>query len=180
MLSKFALLCIVSAFTRPVWSFSFSVNPEPVGVNQDYQISWVYANGEAPDNSFAIEVQGEGGYLKWFGFFNSSGSTTAPGPPSAGTYTLAAYTNVPGANTGTFATAQFTAQDQPGSTSEEAPSTSSVSSSSSTTAPTTHTVSTVQKLSTPTISISSSSILTSPNSNPSFTSSLTTSTNTFP
>ena len=63
---------------------SFSVNPSPVGVNQAYEISWVYDEGDSPDDSFAIEVQGEGGYLEWFGFYNSSGSTPAQGPSSVG------------------------------------------------------------------------------------------------
>ena len=63
---------------------SFSVNPSPVGVNQAYEIIWDYVEGEAPDDFFGIEVQGEGGYLQWFGWYNSSGSTSAPGPPSIG------------------------------------------------------------------------------------------------
>lgn len=66
------------------WSFSFSVTPTPVGVNDAFQISWVYVEGESPNDVFAIEIQGEGGYLQWFGFYNSSGSTPATGPSSTG------------------------------------------------------------------------------------------------
>ncbi|KAF5371559.1 hypothetical protein D9757_010383 [Collybiopsis confluens] len=118
MLSRITLFCLgalLALAIRPVWSFSFSVNPSPVGLNQDYEVSWIYTEGDAPDDSFAIEVQGEGGYLQWLGFFNSSGSTFPPAIANAGVYTLAAYTNVPGLNTGTFFTSMFTVQNQPNS-----------------------------------------------------------------
>lgn len=55
-----------------------------MGVNQAYEISWEYNEGDSPDGSFAIEVQGEGGFVRWIGLYNSSGSTSAVGPPSAG------------------------------------------------------------------------------------------------
>lgn len=53
-------------------------------VNQAFQISWMYDEGDSPDNSFGIEVQGEAGYVTWLGFYNSSGSTSAEGLPSTG------------------------------------------------------------------------------------------------
>ncbi|KAF9058955.1 hypothetical protein BDP27DRAFT_1432009 [Rhodocollybia butyracea] len=45
------------------------------------------------------------------GIFNSSGSTSVDGPPLSGTYTLAAYSNVPGPDTGTFFTTTFSSRD---------------------------------------------------------------------
>lgn len=37
-----------------VWSFSFSVTPSSVGINEAFQISWLYEEGDSPDGSFAI------------------------------------------------------------------------------------------------------------------------------
>lgn len=53
-------------------------------MNEAFQISWVYVEGDSPNDQFAIEVQGEAGYLQWFGFYSSSGSTSATGVPSTG------------------------------------------------------------------------------------------------
>ncbi|KAJ4468625.1 hypothetical protein C8J55DRAFT_200970 [Lentinula edodes] len=111
------LFSAVTLFVGPVQTFTFSVTPSPVDVGQAYEIVWDYVEGDAPDNSFAIEVQGEDGYLQWFGFFNSSGSTSAPALPSVGFYTLAAYNNVPGIDNGTFYTTLFDAQESSTSTS---------------------------------------------------------------
>ncbi|KAJ3932967.1 MAG: hypothetical protein NXY57DRAFT_1070169 [Lentinula lateritia] len=105
------LFSAVTLFVGPVQTFTFSVTPSPVDVGQAYEVVWDYVEGDAPDNSFGIEVQGEDGYLQWLGFFNSSGSTSATALPSVGFYTLAAYTNVPGIDNGTFYTTLFDAQE---------------------------------------------------------------------
>ncbi|KAJ3909104.1 hypothetical protein F5879DRAFT_172072 [Lentinula edodes] len=127
------LLSAVTLFVGPVQTFTFSVTPSPVDVGQAYEIVWDYVEGDAPDNSFAIEVQGEDGYLQWFGFFNSSGSTSAPALPSVGFYTLAAYTNVPGIDNGTFYTTLFDAQESTTSTSSFETTKTSITNSQSTT-----------------------------------------------
>ncbi|KAF9058951.1 hypothetical protein BDP27DRAFT_1371998 [Rhodocollybia butyracea] len=100
-----------------ILSFSFSTNPPPVGVNKSYEILWNYSKGEAPNDSFAIEVHGEDGYLKSFGLFNSSGSTAASGPPISGyfflpyktEYMLGVYPNV--SDSVAFFTEMFAVQD---------------------------------------------------------------------
>ncbi|KAJ3767186.1 hypothetical protein FB446DRAFT_793429 [Lentinula raphanica] len=98
---------------EPVWSFQFFLNPSsPVGVNQTFDLSWTYVEGETPDNTFAVEVQGEDGFLLWYGFYNSSGSTLVDGLPFVGLYTIAAYSNTPTTENGTFFTTMVTVQDQ--------------------------------------------------------------------
>ncbi|KAJ3793775.1 hypothetical protein GGU11DRAFT_798532 [Lentinula aff. detonsa] len=114
-LSSMIFLCS-NLLASPVISFEFLVDPSPVGVNQTFELSWNYADGDAPNNIFAIEVQGADSYLEWFGFYNSSGSTLIKGPPFVGLYTLAAYSNVPGPSNGTFFTTVISVQDQAGPT----------------------------------------------------------------
>ena len=53
-------------------------------MNQTFDLSWTYVEGETPDNTFAVEVQGEDGFLLWYGFYNSSGSTLVDGLPFVG------------------------------------------------------------------------------------------------
>lgn len=67
------------------WSFAYSVTPSPLEINKPFQISWLYDDGDSPDNMFAILVEGAGGYTQWLGYYNSTiGNITAKGPPSTG------------------------------------------------------------------------------------------------
>ncbi|KAF9058953.1 hypothetical protein BDP27DRAFT_1407903 [Rhodocollybia butyracea] len=149
----------------------FSTNPSPVGVNQTYEISWIYTEGETPNNSFGIIVQGIDGYQYTVGIFDSSGSTSVDGPPLSGTYTLAAYSNVPGSHTGTFFTMTFSAQD---ATSDTTPSvtitsddtTSTITSFASFATPTSATTSTEKTQRSPPLSSSPTLMSLSPQQTP--------------
>ncbi|KAJ3997066.1 hypothetical protein F5050DRAFT_1488403 [Lentinula boryana] len=131
-LSSLIFLCS-NFLASPVASFEFLVDPSPVGVNQTFEIIWDYVDGDAPNNIFAIEVQGADSYLVWLGFYNSSGSALIQGPPFAGFYTLAAYSNVPGPSNGTFFTTVITVQDQAGPTTSRFPESESAESAPSST-----------------------------------------------
>lgn len=72
-------------YIKLAWSFACSVTPSPVDVNEPFQISWVYREGDSPDGMYALEVQGDEGYFQLLGFYSATtGNITAKGLPSTG------------------------------------------------------------------------------------------------